>query len=446
MVPERTRQVLAGLGLAMTLVVAGPVSARAQERLTLTEAMGRARTATPAARALAAGAREAEARVTQARAGYLPRVDVTQSVQRGDQPVFVFGSLLSQRRFAAANFDVAALNHPPATTNVRTALTADQDVFDAGRTRLGARGAVLGRELASLEQARGSQDLALAAAQAFVRVLQVEAAVDAADAAVAAAASDIDRARARRDVGLVTDADVLAIDVHLADVRQRQIAATGDLAVARIALNDVLGLPLDTALTLVRPAPPVASTDTATLTTEALAARAERRQAEVRADLAANGRRLAQAAFLPAIRVQGAWEFNGNSWTDQRSAWLVGAQLQFNVFNGLADKARLAEARQAEARAAAERDRVVSQIAVDVRSALTRLDTARARDAAGRAALAQARESQRIIRDRYDTGLATVTDVLRAAEAVVEADARAIAAEMDLILQGVALDRAVGRL
>ena len=42
--------------------------------------------------------------------------------------------------------------------------------------------------------------------------------------------------------------------------------------------------------------------------------------------------------------------------------------------------------------------------------------------------------------------LATVTDVLRAAEAALEAESRATTAETDVILQTVALDRALGRL
>jgi outer membrane protein TolC len=60
--------------------------------------------------------------------------------------------------------------------------------------------------------------------------------------------------------------------------------------------------------------------------------------------------------------------------------------------------------------------------------------------------LSQARESQRIVRDRYDSGLATATDVLRAGEAVLDAESRATDAEMNVILQTVALDRAAGRL
>jgi len=56
------------------------------------------------------------------------------------------------------------------------------------------------------------------------------------------------------------------------------------------------------------------------------------------------------------------------------------------------------------------------------------------------------RSRRRIIRDRYESGLATVTDVLRAAEAALDAESRATGAETDVILQTVALDRAVGRL
>ena len=98
------------------------------------------------------------------------------------------------------------------------------------------------------------------------------------------------------------------------------------------------------------------------------------------------------------------------------------------------------------ARAAADRERVTRNIEVDVRAAIAQLNAARARQDAGRTALTQARESQRIIRDRYDSGLAGITDVLRAAEAALEAESRATAADIDVILRSVALDRAVGRL
>ena len=422
------------------------VPALAQTPLTLEEAMTRARTDTPDARALEATLAETDARVQQAQSRFWPRVDLSEGVERGNHPVFVFGSLLAQRRFTAANFAIPALNQPDPITNTRTAIVVEQPVFNGGLSRLGVQAAKLDRERAIAVNAGAAQDLAFRAAEAFVRVLRLEATVRATDAAVAAADSDRQRARARRDVGLATEADGLAIDVHLADMRQRHITAEGDLAVARLQLAGAVGLPLTAALAPMRPAGRPDHGDAAALVREALTRRPQLREVSVQLQLADNRRRSARAALLPTLGVQGGWEFNGPSPGSQQSSWVIGAEVRVNVFRGFADGARIAEADHAHVRAVADRAQVARDVEVDVRAALAQLAAARARDEAGRAALAQARESQRIVRDRYESGLATVTDVLRAAESTLEAESRATTAEMDVILQGVALDRAIGRL
>jgi outer membrane protein TolC len=432
--------------LLCTAFVVKVSAASAQTPLTLDEAMTRAQGETVDARALASMIAEADARVQRAQSGFWPRVDLTETVQRGNNPVFAFSSLLSQRRFTAANFAIPSLNHPDPITNTRTAIGIEQPVFDAGLTTLGMKAAKLGRDMAAAARDSGEQDLAFRAAQAFVRVLQLEAAVRATDAAVAAAESDDQRARARRDVGLVTEADVLAVNVHLADIHQRQIAARGDLAVARIQLAEAIGVPLTESLTLVRPTPRSVPADADTLVREALASHPHRREADLQVQLADNARRTARAALLPTVGLQGGWEFNGTTLGGQQSSWVVGAEVRMNLFRGFADRARITETGHAGVRAAAEHERVVRRIEVDVRAALAQLAAARARDEAGRAALTQARESQRIIRDRYESGLATVTDVLRAAEATLDAESRATTAELDVILHTVALDRALGQL
>jgi outer membrane protein TolC len=435
----RVLLLLAAFGFSAT-------AALAQTRLTLDEAMSRARKDTPDAQALSAGLDAAASRIRRAQSGFWPQVDVSESVQRGNQPVFVFGSLLSQRRFTAANFALPALNDPDPVTNTRTAVALQQRVFDAGLTRLGVEAAALDRDLATATSEAARQDLALRAAQAFVRVLQNEATVQATAAAVTAAESDRERARARRDVGLVTEADVLAVEVHLADMRQRQVAAAGDLAAAHLELAEAVGLPLTTSLVPVRPASPSAPAEPDVVVREALTSHPWLRQVDIGLQLADNGRRSARASLFPSVGVQAGWELNGATLGTQQSSWVVGAEVRVNVFRGFADTARMAEARHAHVRAAAERTRVERRIEVEVRAALAQLAAARARREAGQAALSQARESQRIISDRYANGLATVSDLLRAAEAALEAESRATAADMDVILRNVALERARGRL
>jgi outer membrane protein TolC len=436
------------LATALLVIIGGirPFPVLAQVSLTLEEAMKRAQTDTADARALAASVDESTAGVREARSAFWPRIDVAESVQRGNQPVFVFGSLLSQGRFGAANFAIPALNNPEPITNLRTMVTVEQPVYDAGLARLTVEGSTLRRDVAAAARDDSRQDLAFRAAQAFVRVLQLEAAARATDAAVSAAESDRMRARARRDVGLVTEADVLAVEVHLADMRQRQITATGDLGVARIQLTEAAGLPLSASVAVVRPATRTAPDDDEAVIREALTTHPQRRLADVQERLADTARRTARAGVLPTVGVQAGWELNGPTLDSGQSSWVIGAEVRINLFRGFADSARMASAGHAIMRAAAERERVERRLEVDIRVALARLAAARARDDVGRAALAQARESQRIIRDRYESGLATVTEVLRAAEAVLDADSRATAAAMDVVLQTVALERALGRL
>ena len=159
----------------MLILVSAPSSSLAQTRLTLAEAIARARANNLEVQAAAGAEREADARVSAVRGAFLPKVDLAESWQRGDQPVFVFSSLLSQRQFTAANFAIDALNHPPATNNFRTALTVDQAVYSPS-TNANLRTARIGLEIAGKQRTALNQTLAVAVTDAYGRVIAVDAA------------------------------------------------------------------------------------------------------------------------------------------------------------------------------------------------------------------------------------------------------------------------------
>jgi outer membrane protein TolC len=430
--------------IVLAALAAAP--AAAQPSLTLSEAIARARARNPAAASSASAEREAAERVTQARAAFLPRIDLTESWQRGNQPVFVFGSLLSQRRFTQGDFALSALNHPSPLDNFRAALTAEQSVFDGG-TRASVTAAGLGREIAAARRLVVDQDLAVDVTGAFGRVLTSAAARGSAAAALEAALSDRELAGNRRDAGLITDADVLQLDVYVARTREQQIRAASDERTARAELNQLMGEPLDAVFALGQlvPAPPLDTASLAALETEAIANRPDVRLAVLQQRLGEANVEAARGAFLPQVTAQGGWEFNGGEWNTRASSWVVGAVARLNVFHGLADRARLAEAREQVTRFGLERRRAEDAARLDVYRAAARLEAARAREAAGRAAVAQARESRRIVRDRYESGLTDVTSLLRATEAVVEAEAQQTAAEVSILTETAALERTLGR-
>jgi outer membrane protein len=429
---------LAALGLAAPAV--------GQTPLALTEAIARARAQNPDATSAAAAEREAAQRVTQARAGYWPKVDVSESWQRGNQPVFVFSSLLAQRQFTAADFALDALNHPDAVDNFRTGVMVEQSLFD-GATKANVTAAGLGHDIATASRTMVDHDLAASVTEAYGRVLVAAAASQSAAAAAETARADRELAGNRRDAGLVTDADVLQLDVHVSRTREQQIRAASDELIARAQLNQLIGEPLGEVFVLDRFPRPVAidGTDLASLEAEALKNRPDVKLAALQQQLAGATETAARGAFLPQVAAQGGWEFNGGAWNAQTSSWVVGAVARINVFHGFADKARLAEAREQTTRRASERQRAETSARLDVHVAIARLDAARASEMVGRAAVEQARESRRIIRDRYEAGLTDVASLLRAAEAVVQAETQQIAAQVAVLTQTAALERTLGR-
>jgi outer membrane protein TolC len=149
--------------------------------------------------------------------------------------------------------------------------------------------------------------------------------------------------------------------------------------------------------------------------------------------------------FLPQVSAQAGWEFNGGAWNARASSWIVGAGARINVFRGFADNARLAEAREQVTRRALERRKAETSARLDVLMAVARVDAAHASEAVGRAAVEQSRESRRIIRDRYEAGLTDVGSLLRAVEAVVQAETQQTAAQVAVLTETAALQRALGR-
>jgi outer membrane protein TolC len=440
------RKMIRRAAIWLVMVALGQAAPAAAQSLTLTDAIARARAQHPDARGAAEAEREAAQRVTQARAGFLPKVDFVESWQRGNQPVFAFGSLLAQRRFTAADFAVGSLNHPDPIDNFRSAVTIEQALFD-GATRASAAAADVGHDMAATRRAMVDQDLAVKVTDAFGRVLLAAAVRQSASAAVETARADRELAGNRRDAGLVTDADVLEVELFLSRAQAQVIHAAADEQIARGQLNELMGEPLDAVFALDRSAAvgDIEVSDPKALEAEALEQRPDVKLAAQQEQLAAADLAAARAAFLPQVAAHGTWELNGSAWNSRASSWVVGASARINLLRGFADKARLTEAQAQATRRALEHKKTETAARLDVHIARARLEAARASETVGRAAVDQARESRRAIRDRYEAGLTDVASLLRSAEAVVQAETQQVAAQVAVLSETAALARSLGR-
>lgn len=436
-----------------TICLMAPVAVRAQppdrvpEPLTLERALRDTLEQNASLKAARLGADAATAAASAAGASRFPRVSFTESWQRGDQPVFVFSTLLASRRFAASNFAIDQLNHPDSIGYFHGAAAVEQLLFDGGSRAAGIDGARAEQRMADLSAQEAAIAVTGTVTELYGQLLASQAMRRATTSLREAGQEDLARAARRRDAGMATEADVLALSVHLADMQQHAIQADGDAAILRAQLNRLMGAPVDRAFDAVEPS---ASADAALpalaeLLSEAQSQRPEIQRAAAAEQLADSARRAAHSVYLPKVAAQAAVDLSGTRFNDRASSWLVGGELRWSHGVGGEERARMKAATASASRSRAEADDTRAQVQVDVVTALRQLQSAHARQAVGRAAVAQARESQRIIRDRFEAGLAPVNDVLRAASAVLDADTQRVSALVDQLTGTARLNRALGR-
>jgi len=267
--------------------------------------------------------------------------------------------------------------------------------------------------------------------------------------AMRSAEADLERSEARRASGMATDADVLSIRVHLAAVREEQIRRWADLEVARAAMNDAIGWPLDSAHSLTTPlAPlPLAQIELSIYEKDAVDRRPEARQARLAEKIASVRAVDARSNYLPQVTLHGAFEADRQRFVNRGGAnWLVSIGLRWSLFNGGADRAKIAESEATKRRSIAEHARADSGVRLQVRQAWANLKAAQQRIESAQASVAEARESLRISQNRFAAGLSTVTDLLRTETALLETQTRYLAAVHDQRIAAALLEFAAGTL
>lgn len=428
--------------------------------LTLRDAVDEALAKAPQTAAAKARGDAARARLAEARALWLPRVDVTETAARSDDPVFVFAGLLQQGRFGAEHFDPAFLNAPPPLQSFRAGLNVRYTLFDQLRradANAMAKNSVTQAD-AGYDEAR--QRVRLETLSRFYGVALADAKRVVAADAVRAADAQTKAIRDKFEQGLVVESDLLGSEVQLADFRQQEIEADGDAAVARAALATLLQRPMDWWRTGTlacpgggkgdrqeclssTPAFDVPNVDQAIA--RGLAARGDVAAANAVAGNAELGVRTARGAFLPRLDAVANWSATGATIGGHNPDHTLAVVASLDLFDR-GKAARVAEARAGAAEARAMESAARDAVTMEIVAAWHRARAARLRVDVAEKAIAQAESAARIVRDRYEHGLTTITEQLRAETALVRARLGLLAARYDYVVGHAALLRATGDL
>jgi outer membrane protein TolC len=191
----------------------------------------------------------------------------------------------------------------------------------------------------------------------------------------------------------------------------------------------------------------LAQIDIDQLVQEALDLRPDRRAALSETSMAEKKIDLAQSGWRPEIGLAGNVEANGEQILDfSGTNWSVFVLLDVNVFDGLATRRRVEQAKQEQKRASELSALLTDQIGLEIRQARSELGAASERREQATRSTSLAERSLTIVRDRYAEGLATLVELLEAETSLTRARAREVEAQRDLLVARATLELAVGRL
>lgn len=412
------RETLAAGVLVWALTL--PAVAQQREPLSLQQAVAKALEHNPEHKVALAETRAVRADYQEERSFFLPRITFSESATRSNDPVFVFGTGLRQSRFTAADFALNQLNNPKPIGNFATRFGAQWNVFDSFATTFKTRRAAELRKAASEQLSRADQVIVYRVVQGYYAVLFAQRQLDLAEHAASTAQAVAEQSHSRVEAGTAVESDYLAAQVDLSARQQELVRGRNALALASTELDVLMGTaagqPFQLTEQLVERTLPAVSL--AEYEQRAFRQRPDRKEADALAAANDAGLRVARSAFGPRINVFANSELdNVTPFTNGGNNWTAGAEVQLELFSGGQKAAAVSRARANVDRAQAVKQAAQDRARLEVHRAYYDYDTARQTLAVTKAAIAQAEESVRIIKNRYGAGMTTITDLLRAEDA-----------------------------
>jgi outer membrane protein TolC len=433
--------------LAVAAVWAGGSVLAEDTPLTLAQALEAASRQNPEIVAARERALAQAARAESVGRGRWPRLSVSSAWTRTDNPTQVFANKLNSGEFTQQDFAIDRLNNPDALSHLQTTLSLEAPIDVFGKI-----GAQAGAQSASGRAAEA--DLREAAAALRLRVVEAYRRAEVARRAVAVTERALAGARSREGdmEARVAEGATLRADLLRARARRREREADlaerrGAARVASATLARLLGAPPETSYAAVEAAPgpaPLAG-DEAEWTTRALQSRPSLESARQHVESAGLGERAEHRTILPDVSVFGQlWDDRSSSSGGGQSG-VVGAFVRWNAFDPARGKREAAAS--AELRAAREDLRAAQDdVRLEVAAAFRRAQTARERHAAAAGGAEEGREALRVIQERRQAGIATLTDELETESASLDAELTEIQAAAEAAIADAALARAAGEL
>ena len=264
----------------------------------------------------------------------------------------------------------------------------------------------------------------------YIGTLRAVANVQASQSRVDLAQALYDQAADLQKEGVGTGIDTLRANVELQNEKQRLIQAETERETSLFAVSRLLNLdprqPIELADSLSffdTPQPEVAAS-----LEQALAEREEWKSLESQIKAAGNQKKASQDSRLPSLRFDGNFAYVGTSSNTTLPTYTYQASVNLPLFTGGRIHAEIVRADLEIRKLEEQRDDLRNQIALDVKTALIHLHSARNEVQVANLGVQLSKEEVDQARDRFKAGVANNIEVIQAQDSLARANDNQIAA------------------
>ena len=264
----------------------------------------------------------------------------------------------------------------------------------------------------------------------YIGTLRAVANVEASQSRVSLAQALYDQAADLQKEGVGTGIDTLRANVELQNEKQRLIEAETDRETSLFALSRLLSLDPRQAIEL---ADSLSFFDTPQPEVEpsielALAERQEWKALEAQIKAAENQKKASQDSRLPSLRFDGDFSYVGTSGNTTLPTYTYQASVDMPLFTGGRIHAEIVRADLEIKKFEQQKDDLRNQIALDVKTALLNLQSARNEVQVANLGVQLSKEEVDQARDRFKAGVANNIEVIQAQDSLARANDNQIAA------------------
>jgi outer membrane protein TolC len=349
----------------------------------------------------------------QTNAVFLPQISLEETGVSSNDPLNVFGFKLKQESATTADFNPELLNAPDPYENFTTKLQVQQPLFNPDQ--LFHRSAVKNRLNAAKEQLKGTTSYArFQVKDTYYQLLLTDERLSVINISLKAARENEKQAGDLLEQGMVNKADYLAAAVRVRDLESRQSEAKDLLQSVRENLRFLLGMSEEI---VIKPTDSLrmASVSLGSIPVSSGTTNSTLRALQYRVEAAEEMVKSSKFSFVPSLNAFGSYEFNDNVLFGTRGeSYMVGATLKWDLFSGFSKAGKVMQSRAELKKAEVAYQSQSLKNQMEIKQARRSVRQAQKQFNFVEASAEQVAEDFRIRTDRYEQGMETTSDLLRA--------------------------------